>query len=209
MNKQPLIAYSVTIGDEDPKYDAQSDAYGLEMSFNDELPIELVIVTTPKCVAAIAANTDLASVGVSIGTNAVPKSPHFASNASWLVLDVSDLGGFDIENTRFKCIIHGNDDSRLVEFVNKQAAGSSKLTALAIHATGTDGLAGRVKKFRDILDGRGMCDVSLILYVATDELKIDETIGIEGVNGLYHPSTRFDQILHWINSCISTPGTGG
>ena len=209
MNNQPLIAYSVAIGDEDPKYDAQSDAYGLEMSFDDEWPIDVVIVTTPKCVTAIAANTDLASVGVSIGTNAVPKSPHFASNASWLVLDVSDLGGFDIENNRFKCIIHGNDDLQLAEFVISQTAGSSKLAALAIHATGTDGLAGRVKKFQDILDAQGMRDVSLILYVASDELKIDETIGIEGVNGLYHPSTRFDQILHWINSFISNLGSGG
>ena len=200
MKRRPLIAYSIAVGEKDPKYDVYTDAYGLEMNFDDEWQIDAVICAPPKLVPVIASSTSVTSMGVSIGTNAPPQFPYPASNATWIVADADALDGFNIMTTRLKVILHASDDTRLFDFLRHTLPESSALGAVALHSADSSALQVRTAAARAALDGFGLQHTRVIAYVSSPEVDIYSLLTVDGVDGFYHSSTRYDQMLKFMSA---------
>ena len=193
MPQVPLIAYNIALGDENPKYSVYSDAYGLDMSYDDEAEIETVIFTEPRYTPRIAFKTDIRSLGVEIGISSPPRFFDLAIMAGWAL---SELAGIDQSLPgRRKHIVHCNCDDRLIRFINHASRRKGKLAAVAIHAVSLDGLAERAANVRASLDSANLNNVRVISYVASDDVDIQSLVNVDHTEGIYHPSSSYDEML--------------
>ncbi|MGB7344140.1 MAG: hypothetical protein WBD20_07995 [Pirellulaceae bacterium] len=64
-SRRPIVAYTIPVfeNEDDPRYCIYCDAYGLEMSIDDEWPIDTVLLTAPELLDVIMEETDVTSMG--------------------------------------------------------------------------------------------------------------------------------------------------
>lgn len=94
--RRPLVAYTIALHENPngPAYRVQCDAYGLEMTIDDEWPIDTVLLTEPELMEAITDNSDVASTdNVAIGASSPPADGNFAQikrqQGKWILLDAA------------------------------------------------------------------------------------------------------------------------
>jgi hypothetical protein len=92
--RRPVVAYAINLPDgDDARHQAvYCDAYGLEMTIDDEWPIDTIVLTLPDLVTVITETTGATSMGtVYAGALHPPASGDLSSlaadGAKWLMLD--------------------------------------------------------------------------------------------------------------------------
>jgi hypothetical protein len=90
---RPVVAYAIKLpDDDDARHQAvYCDAYGLEMTIDDEWPIDTIVLTLPELVTVITETTSATSMGtVYAGASQPPVSGDLSSlaadGAKWLML---------------------------------------------------------------------------------------------------------------------------
>ncbi len=83
--RRPFIVYELSVNQ-----DIYSDVYGLEMTIDNEWPIETVIVVPPDLVNNIPGMVNIEEMGVSLGATAPPADGNLktlvADSAKWLMI---------------------------------------------------------------------------------------------------------------------------
>jgi hypothetical protein len=91
-----FVGYSIIPpADGDPAQDAYSNAYGLEMTIDDEWPIDTVLLVDPSLVHVVTEDTGVTSMGtVFAGIRSIPADGDLkevkAAGAQWALLDASE-----------------------------------------------------------------------------------------------------------------------
>lgn len=93
--RRPIVAYTYPYFEpddaDDPYYDVRSDAYGLEMNADDEWKIDAILLPAPQWVEAVTDATDVMSMGIKLGSCAMPEDGDLKklkkAKAKWLVVD--------------------------------------------------------------------------------------------------------------------------
>ena len=193
-NRKPLIAYTMFIGDDEPNYDVYTDAYGLEMTIDDEWEIDAVIVVPGEYLHVLESETDIAAEGIGAGTTSFPSETQPYEDSDWFVLSL-DEDEFDIALIgNRKLIAVSRDQEKLKAFVNSNSNEESPLTAIAL-PIGTDEFEKVVSELRRFLDDSQQTDVRIIAYIDSNEVDFAATARLANVDGFYHTSSSYGELL--------------
>lgn len=97
-DRRPLIAYTLVPEvnpDEGPQYGVYTDAYGLEMTIDDEWPVDTVLLVPPKLAHVPFEETGVTEMGVQCGASSAPADGNFSGLARdddpcWVLLGETD-----------------------------------------------------------------------------------------------------------------------
>lgn len=97
--RRPLVAYTFQVNHDDPegpRYGVYCDAYGLEMTIDDEFPVDTILLVPDEFIDVITDETDLTSMGTVFGgASSIPKDADGSLKLSnlvppktnWLLID--------------------------------------------------------------------------------------------------------------------------
>ncbi len=95
-SRRPFVGYTMALpAGAEPEYAVYTDAYGLEMTIDDEWPIDTVILTPPELVYVVTEQIDVTSMGtVFAGASSAPPDGKLAKvkgdGGKWLLLDARE-----------------------------------------------------------------------------------------------------------------------
>lgn len=97
-DRRPLIAYTLVPEDnpdEGPEYGVYTDAYGLEMTIDDEWPVDTILLVPPKLAHVPYEETGVTEMGVQCGASSAPADGNFSglardNEAFWVLLHETD-----------------------------------------------------------------------------------------------------------------------
>jgi len=97
-DRRPLIAYTLVPEDnpdEGPEYGVYTDAYGLEMTIDDEWPVDTILLVPPELAHVPFEETGVTEMGVQCGASSAPADGNFSGlargdEACWVLLSETD-----------------------------------------------------------------------------------------------------------------------
>jgi hypothetical protein len=111
--RRPLVAYAIDLpeSEEERNQAVYSDAYGLEMTIDDEWPVDTVLLTAPELVGVITGNTGATSMGtVYAGAVELPAEGTFktlkADGGTWQLLDGQRKEAGQLLHSALKARLH-------------------------------------------------------------------------------------------------------
>jgi hypothetical protein len=208
-HRRPMVAYSteLPVDDEERNDAVYSNAYGLEMTIDDEYPVDTVILTPPELVSVVTQSTGVTSMGtVFAGSLTAPVNGDFkqlaTDGAKWLLIDAGQAeDGTAMQaalDVKLDVILRIGDARRLPAVV--QGVGKSKSGRMVI-AIGSGGpiepnvaQAQAAAVRRELLD-LDMAESRIILAAPADEQNVMNYFEQEDIDGLLVCNTDFGAVV--------------
>jgi hypothetical protein len=207
--RRPMVAYSIElpVGDEERNHAVYCDAYGLEMTIDDEYPVDTVILTPPELVSVVTQNTGATSMGtVFAGSLTAPVNGDFkrlvTDGANWLLLEADQTEvGTAVQaalNVKLDVILRVGEARRLPPVL--QEIKKSKSGRIVIAIGSGDPIEPNVAQAqaaavrRELLDF-GMAESRIILAAPADEQNVMDYFKQEDIDGLLVCKTNFGAVV--------------
>lgn len=153
-----------------PLFCAYKQAYGLEMTFDDEWPFETIFMAPPYLLESVSESVDLDDANALLGASAVPGDRNFARlvdlNAKWVMAWPTDPVAKLLESG-LGCILYLQSHDDLNEFDFPPSASRSNFV-VAIQTTSittADTATASLESARKIIGDR---DIRIALCVCTE-----------------------------------------
>ncbi|MEL6107894.1 MAG: hypothetical protein AAFU85_17855 [Planctomycetota bacterium] len=194
MTATPIVAYSVRLPDTDPGYAAYSDAYGLEMSFDNEWPIEAVIVT-PETVVDQLPIDGLRDMGVSVGIRDAAASVSLESRLEWVVVELGRDPGSLASSSDTKRLVLVNSADSLMNLLKSSNTETQQVGAVSISLTVAELASNRLAMLRDQLDAAGRDKTRILLRLGSEDDFDESLVGRDNLDGVYVDSSSYEEML--------------
>ncbi|MCC9658814.1 hypothetical protein [Rhodopirellula halodulae] len=212
----PTIAYSICMQNacDGPSYCAYYEAYGLEMSMDDEWPINTIVAAPPYLVSRITKAADVPSMGALAAASYPPPNGDYESlrdnGASWVIAHPSDPLDSIIQSglNVLVCLESLDDLGRILRCKNL----TNENAIFAFQITGTtsvDDAASDASQIASRLSDHGLSGAQILVSGSFAHDNLVEYAGLPGVNGLMLLDASFDRIIELLNQFTSRLESGG
>lgn len=194
---RPVVAYTIRVyEDEEPRHSVYSDAYGLEMTIDDEWEIDTILMTVPELVEVITGDTDVTSeAAVFVGASSAPSDGNFQSivdaEATHVLLGPND----DIAaalSAGLCVILNVSPETSLVSVLDGLSVTSDKVIVAVQPPAGPtpDEFQSLVGPFRAACQSCGCPDARILIAAVIDQNDILNYLALDDVDGvLLHGSS--------------------
>lgn len=196
--RRPVVAYSIALPENaDARFRAvYGDAYGLEMTIDDEFPIDTVILTLPELVSVITGSTGATSMGtVFAGALQPPANGDFpslaADGATWVMVNAALANAAQLVKSALNADLHVILQTSHSEQVPKVLAGLKipSVDRIVVALSGrepADPVSGQrhASAVRNELRALGMEQTRIIVEAPVDEQSAMEYLAQPDIDGL-------------------------
>lgn len=206
--RRPIVAYSIALPDEGDarSHAVYSDAYGLEMTIDDEFPVDTVILTLPELVSVITGSTGATSMGtVFAGALQPPADGNFsrlaADGATWVIVNAARANAARLVKSALNADLHVILQTSHFEQVPKMLAGLKipSVNRIVVALSGrepADPASGQrhASAVRNELRPLGMEQTRIIVEAPVDEQSAMEYLAQPDIDGLLVMPSDFGTI---------------
>jgi hypothetical protein len=188
MKRRPLIAFSVHMYDnaDGPGYCVGTEAYGLEMTIDDEWPVDTVILAPPRYVADMA---DVRSMGVQTGASYFPGNQDLqaivSAGGSWLLVYPEDP--INLVEPSGLSILLMLDSPKDIDKVLPDLTTTADRLSIAFYTDGLETPSKAQKKAastRKKLESRGLGNVRILASGSFDIERFRKFFAMEDIDGV-------------------------
>lgn len=213
--RRPLIAFTVepAADSEDPRYEVQCETYGLEMTIDDEWPVDTVLLARSDLVDVVTSHDDLLSrgtiyAGVISPMNDAELQQAIAAGATWVCLD-SDNPRIEqqmqlVAPTTLKVILLASRAVRIGAALKSARLPADRLV-LALHPVPYDSaevIREQARRIREKLHPAYQETVRILMIGNTeDQVFIYFAIQPE-LDGLFFPRSGYSQVVRKIQLLV-------
>ncbi len=206
MSRRPLISYSVHMYNnaDGPGYCIGTEAYGLEMTIDDEWPVDTVILCPPRYVGGMS---DVRSMGVQTGASYYPGNQDLraikSSGANWILVYPEDpIKKATSKGLSILLVIESIQDAH--DCLDLLPDDPQKF-AIAIQ---TDGLETPAKfetkasTVRKMLSARGLGDARILAAGWFDLDRFQKFFSKKNVDGVFMPDAESGNMIELIAAAV-------
>ena len=210
MNPQrPTVAYSICMQNacDGPSYCAYYDAYSLEMSMDDEWPINIMVAVPPHLTPCITQQAEITSMGASAAASYPPTNGDFTqlreAGASWVFAHPFDRIDAILDNgLNVLVCVEDSDQLNDVLACDRISENNAIIAFQITSATSIDDAATLAAKISTKLTGRGLSKTQLLVSGSYAHKNILDYTQIPHVNGLLMLDSDFAHIIELLNEYV-------
>lgn len=199
---QPTIAFTIGMCNavDGPAYFVYTQAYGLEMTFDDEWPVNTLIMSPPHLVAAMTQQADVESMGVIAGASYTPGDGDYAQIADaggkWVLARRTDNLA-RILDAGLGVLLYINEADELDGALSDSRLNSTNLiVAFQINSVSTPESAGaEAQSLRQRLARGNAADCQILVSGSVESSDLLDYAKLPGVSGLLLLDTSYDSVL--------------
>ncbi len=210
---KPFFGYSVALlPGTDSEYELTTDAYGLEMYYDDEWSVETVVFVPPHLVAVLARDTGLKSEGVAAGSTGMPLGGALVSlvdaGATWIMLfaNESDTPAnlYDATQAGLGVVLVTADAHGLAELAAQAPALTPDKLVIALRPHDPAGAQALAASVRTNLVATPVGGSRLVLAVNPAEVTGIANAAHNDLDGLFLMGGRFDNAVELLQQLAAT-----
>ena len=208
MKHRTFFGYTIALSpnSEDPGQEVYSDAYGLEMSYDDEWPVETVFFVPPHHVSVVTEQTGLRSEGVQVGAQGIPMEGTLRSlaesGATWVLLFANESSAaahlYDAVSAGLGVVLVAAEANGLAELVGQVPEVSSHRLVVALHPH-DPATPAQAQNFaaaaRTQLAAAGHGDCRVVFTIAPTETAATNYTAQSDIDGLLVLSCNFESAV--------------
>ncbi|QDT60168.1 hypothetical protein SV7mr_26850 [Stieleria bergensis] len=202
-SSRPLVAYVVQSGLR-PKYGVYTDAYGLEMTFDDDWDVDVVMFSKPKLIEHIATQTGIhESSSISLGLTQPTDSNEYAS---WQLVDLTRRLARKQISPGLKPLIVARSVGDLERFTTAQSLLRDLEFAVSLRidlGADAESFPATVLACRDMLEAHFAGCYRLLIYSTSTPEKLLEALPVAGIDGVFCPGSEYAEMLPLMSAAVS------
>ncbi|HEV7281924.1 MAG TPA: hypothetical protein VGN57_17110 [Pirellulaceae bacterium] len=199
IERRPLVAYVVDAdsSDEGPEYSVYCDVYGLEMTYDDDWPLDVVPFIPTEHVSIIFDSTNVTNdgtvyAGVVPGAGKVEFKAVAETGAVWVLLDAADSETKERIGTAWTaglgiCVIVDSAEQLLQAIGDAEPPAADRL-AVALRTprpVAASGARTQIKKVRDSLAAIGCAASRMVIAGSSLKSELEDYLAKADVDGVF------------------------
>lgn len=199
---QPTIAFTIGMCNsvDGPAHSVYTQAYGLEMTIDGDLPINTIIMSPPHLVSSMTEEADVPSMGVIAGASYTPGDGNYAQIADaggkWvLARSVDNLA--QILDAGLSVLLYVNHPRELHKALNDDRLDSTNLiVAFQIDSlSAPDSANATAKSIREHLSDGNAASCQILVSGSFEHSDLLEYAKLSDVAGLLLQDTSYDSVI--------------
>jgi hypothetical protein len=198
----PTVAFTIGMRNaiDGPAYFVYTQAYGLEMTMDDEWPINTIIMSPPHLISSMTEDADVASMGAIAGASYTPGDGDYAQIADaggkWVLARKTDNIA-RILDAGLGVLLHVDESDELDEALNDGRLDSTNLiVAFQINSVSTlDTARKTANSIRKRLAKRNTADCQILVSGSFEHSDLLKYAKLPAVAGLLLLDTSYDAVI--------------
>lgn len=196
----PTIAFTIGLfNSKDAAYAVYCEAYGLEMTIDDDWPVNTIIMSPPDQISVMTRRANVTSMGVIAGVSSVPADGNFQQirdcGGTWVLARPSDeLSSILANGLGVLLFVSGATDLAPV-LSNHSFKEANLIVAFETVGATALGVLGTAAQIRDQLNSRNLAAAQVLARSTPGDVNLLEYLAMPDVNGLLLLEAGYETVV--------------